>query len=34
VDSSEIKKRVMEYNDALDDYDAMAWEQEFMWPPM
>ncbi|XP_062227015.1 uncharacterized protein LOC133925174 [Phragmites australis] len=24
VDSSKIKKRVMEYNDALDDYDAMA----------
>ena len=22
VDSSKIKKRVMEYNDALDDYDA------------
>jgi len=24
VDSSKIKKKVMEYNDALDDYDAMA----------
>jgi hypothetical protein len=25
VDSSKIKKKVMEYNDALDDYDAMGW---------
>ena len=24
VDSSKIKKKVMEYNDALDDYDAMG----------
>jgi len=24
VNSSKIKKKVMEYNDALDDYDAMA----------
>ncbi|XP_066347318.1 uncharacterized protein [Miscanthus floridulus] len=24
VDSSKIKKKVMEYSDALDDYDAMA----------
>jgi len=24
VDSSKIKKKVMEYNDALDNYDAMA----------
>ncbi|RLM73599.1 40S ribosomal protein S4-like protein isoform 1 isoform X2 [Panicum miliaceum] len=24
VDSSKIKKKVMEYNDALDDYDVMA----------
>ena len=24
VDSSKIKKKVMEYNDALDDYDAMV----------
>jgi U3 small nucleolar ribonucleoprotein protein IMP3 len=23
VDSSKIKRKVMEYNDALDDYDAM-----------
>jgi hypothetical protein len=26
VDSSKIKRKVMEYNDALDDYDAMFWE--------
>jgi hypothetical protein len=25
VDSSKIKKRVRQYNDAFDDYDAMAW---------
>lgn len=24
VDSSKIKKRVRQYNDAFDDYDAMA----------
>ena len=24
VNSSKIKRKVMEYNDALDDYDAMA----------
>jgi hypothetical protein len=25
VDTSKIKKKVMEYNGALDDYDAMIW---------
>jgi U3 small nucleolar ribonucleoprotein protein IMP3 len=24
VDSSKIKRKVLEYNDALDDFDAMA----------
>lgn len=27
VDSSKIKRKVLEYNDKLDDYDAMNWER-------